>query len=304
MSNMPTTRAMLVQADAPEKRVSELTYVRSRFQVLDEIRRDELVPSVAELAHRLRRRNTALPANTRGQPFRLMFSLDGQLTGIPASTRDRLSAAIQQQTGGRQHPRGGRGIEFWVIGRRGYGRLLLGLRLPGTAAVGATAAGALAADLATLLVLAGDPRRDDAFLDPFAGSGALVSARASWPSRELIAADINRPALWGVPRVRVLVEDARTLPSVADHSVTVVVTDPPWYEFEQGVDPFEDFVRSVLANLTRVLVPRDGRLVILMSRRRAPVVAGLWKEAGLTLRTEVPILVNGHPATVLIGGTN
>jgi tRNA G10 N-methylase Trm11 len=180
---------------------------------------------------------------------------------------------------------------------------MLGMRLPGPPPASATTAGALAPDLATLLVLAASPHRDDVFLDPFAGSGALVIARAAWPYRELICADVERPAVSRVARLRVLAEDARTLPSVADHSVNMIVTDPPWYEFEEGVDDFDDFMRATLTSLVRVLVSHGGRLVILMSRRRAPSVSRLWKEADLALRTEIPILVNGHPASVLIGGT-
>jgi hypothetical protein len=292
--------AILVHTDAPEKKLRSLTYVRNCFLVLDEVRRGELSGALGELANRVRR-SKVLPSSARGEPFRLMFSVDGQLIGAQPAARSRLSAAIERQTGGRQHARGGRGVEFWVIGRRDYGRFLFGLRLQRPPAT-ATAAGALAPDLATLLVLAGEPQRDDVFLDPFAGSGAVVTARAAWPYRELICADIVRPGVPRVPRLRVLAEDARTLQSIADHSVNMIVTDPPWYEFERGVDDFDEFMRATLATLVRVLVPSGSRLVMLMSRQRAPSVAALWKDGGLVLRGEIPILVNGHPASVLIGG--
>jgi hypothetical protein len=293
--------ALIARADLPERKLRKLSYLRNCFQVLDEVERGELPSAVAELANRLRR-DTALPSSTHGEPFRLMFSVDGQLVGVPATARGRLSAAIARQTGGHHHARGGRGVEFWVIGRREYRRFLLGLRLRG-APSNATAAGALAPDLATLLVLAGQPQREDVFLDPFAGSGALVTARAARPYRELICADIAQPPVSRLAHLRVLAEDARTLPSVADHSVNMIVTDPPWYEFEHGADDFDDFMRATLANLVRVLVSHGGRLVLLMSRRQAPLVAGLWNDVGLALRDEIPILVNGHPASVFIGGT-
>jgi len=72
--------AILVHTDAPEKKLCSLTYVRNCFRVLDEVQRGELSGALGELANRLRR-SKVLPSSARGEPFRLMFSVDGQLIG-------------------------------------------------------------------------------------------------------------------------------------------------------------------------------------------------------------------------------
>lgn len=57
-----------------------------------------------------------------------------------------------------------------------------------------------------------------------------------------------------------------------------------------------------MRSFDRVLDRRRGRLVLLVSRREAGVVSELWQPAGLLVEQSHEILVNGHPATVLVGG--
>jgi tRNA G10 N-methylase Trm11 len=110
------------------------------------------------------------------------------------------------------------------------------------------------------------------------------------------------PRLHGSRRVKVLDEDALLLPSVPDGSVTAIVTDPPWGEYEELDQPYEQFTRGMLASFDRVLHPHDGRVVVLVSRRASAGVAELWLKSPLQARDSYDILVNGHPASVLVGG--
>jgi tRNA G10 N-methylase Trm11 len=103
-------------------------------------------------------------------------------------------------------------------------------------------------------------------------------------------------------RVEILDEDALVLPSIADGSVTAVVTDPPWGEHAELDVPYEDFAKAMVTNLERVLHPRHGRLVLLLGRRVAYRVSSVWDSSPLRLRDSYDILVNGHPASVLVGG--
>jgi tRNA G10 N-methylase Trm11 len=200
-------------------------------------------------------------------------------------------------------------VEYWVIGRRDLDSLLFGVRL--TAGPKKTAnRGSLSSDLSTLLVKASEPRSDDVFLDPFGGSGSIVVARLESPFRKAIWSDIRLPELRSeLParlvnsrKVHVLGEDALRLPSVPDGSISSIITDPPWGEYEDLGRPYGDFIAGVMASFDRVLDPVYGRLVILLSRRASSAVAEVWRQANFRIEHSHDILVNGHPATVLVGG--
>lgn len=172
------------------------------------------------------------------------------------------------------------------------------------------ARGSLSADLATLLVKASNPSPDDVFLDPFGGSGAIVEARIASAVRAATYSDTRLsvlrsqllPRLVDSRKVRVLDEDALTLTSVPEGSVSAIVTDPPWGEHEDLGMPYIEFADTMMRSFDRVLDRRRGRLVLLVSRREAGFVSELWQPAGLLVEQSHETLVNGHPATVLVGG--
>jgi hypothetical protein len=279
--------------------VARLPYLKNSFVVLHQWPRTSLAAAVAGLAQVCR---DGL-AGGRVRAFRLMAHVDGELTAIPA--RARLEAAIAAATGARVSPRGG-GDEFWILARQSLGQYLFARRLGKPDQGRARPPGSLAPELAHLLVRLAAPRPADRFLDPFGGSGALVWARSQYPARSLTYSD-QRPGLPGPPpgartpgrAVRVLHDDALRLPSVADQSVDVIVTDPPWGEFEQyGVAP-QQFLADTALSFRRVLA-EGGRLVLVMSRRLDHCAAHCLARAGFAVDPLVPILVNGHPATVIM----
>lgn len=196
--------------------------------------------------------------------------------------------------------RGG-GDELWLIGRRALGTIVLGRRLSRAAKPGP--AGSLSPELSRLLVRMSKPQGGDVFLDPFAGSGALCRARAEWPARRVIGVDLYAEPRFDSPRagapIEFLREDALELPSVESGSASVVATDPPWGEFESFAGSAQEFYAAMAASFRRVLDPRTGRLVLLVSRKMEQLVADELIRAGFEGPRLVPVLVNGHPATVL-----
>jgi hypothetical protein len=254
------------------------------------------------------RKRALLRDQRRGSTFRTMANVDGQLVGLPRETRTRLESVIAEQTSGRFNARGGSGVEYWIVGRRDLDVLMFCLRLT-TGAQKTGGRGSLSSDLSTLLIKAASPQRDDVFLDPFGGSGSLVAARINTPFRKAIYSDIRLvemrpqiPPLLNSQKVDLLAEDALQLPSVPDGSVTSIVTDPPWGEYEDLGIPYDDFAESMMKSFDRVLDRSHGRLVLLVSRRASADVAPLWDLSNLWVRGSHDILVNGHPATVLVGG--
>ncbi|MGH4015688.1 MAG: hypothetical protein ACRDSL_17545 [Pseudonocardiaceae bacterium] len=300
--------SVVVATSAAVNQVAGLPYVKNVFQVLDTVPRGSVAGSTDQLVRHIRKRSL-LRDQRRGAPFRTMTAIDGKLVGLPRDTRARLESVIAEQTGGRFTARGGSVVEYWVVGRRDLDVMMLCLRLTGRSKSSETR-GSLASDLTTLLVKASSPCADDVFLDPFGGSGAIVASRLDSPVRSVTYSDVRLaelrtqlpPRLVQSRKVRLLDEDAAELPSVPTGSITSVVTDPPWGEHETLAVLYETFARRMLAGLDRVLDPRAGRLVLLLSRWAAEPVAALWERADLRIDAAHNILVNGHPATVLVGG--
>lgn len=305
--------AALIRTSAAPEEIARLAYLKNAFAVLGSVpRRKSLPAALPGITGSLGR--WRLPRT--GADFRLMFSEDGQLVGVPAPARDTLQRRIAKATGGTFVARGG-GEEFWTIARRDLDEVLFTRRLPQPKRR-RPAKGELAPELAELIVSAAGPARpDDVILDPFAGSGALLAARASSPFRTLVCSDLRyaggeRPDL-RAKRVRVLADDARTLPSLDAESVDVIITDPPWGEFagEQNAAPATGtendaertaagttLITDALTAFDRVLRP-GGAVVMLLSRRLAATLGTTWPVEMLRIDRQYELLVNGHPATLL-----
>jgi 16S rRNA G966 N2-methylase RsmD len=298
--------AVMINTDAPVGRITGLPYITNAFVVIATAqRRRSIEQSVAELARSVDRwdRSDRVPP---GKPFRIMYSDEGKLAGVKGRGRSDLEAAVARFVRGRLDPRGGSGNEFWVITRRDHQQALLARRITKRKSAEA-AKGALRPDLAALLIKAARLGTSDVLLDPFGGSGAVVAAALRGAVKQAIYSDLHQPrkdidrTLERSSKVLLLREDARRLPSIGDHSVDVIVTDPPWNEYEQLDGDYGDFIVEVLASFRRVLKDK-GRLVMLTSRNSATALGDRWPEHGFDLRRTIDILVNGHPASVLIGG--
>lgn len=281
-----------------------LPFVNNAFRVIGRVPRGNLPAAVRRLAKLVPKADLEPSGGKHG--FRVMAQIDGQLTGLDRAARAALEQALSAKLRSRVTSRGG-GDEYWVIGRTDLNELLLAARLP-KQPNRKPAAGALSAELSSMLIAASRPDRRDRFLDPFAGSGALLVARLARPARRLDYVDERLTELrQSLPdsltrknsAVRLFGGDARRLTMIGDHDVDVIVTDPPWGEHEDVDGPYESFAAEVAAEFDRVLSPRHGRLVLLSARQKAEI----WADALGPLATDrqLEILINGHPATVLIG---
>lgn len=299
---------MVFDSSSHAEQVASLRYIKNSFQVLDAVPRVSVAGSTDQLVKQIRKR-VLLRDQPQRSAFRTMVNVDGQLVGLPRDVRGRLESVISEQTGGRLIARGGSGVEYWVIGRRDLNVMMLCLRLR-SGAKKPDARGSLSGDLSTLLVKMSNPSANDVFLDPFGGSGAIVEARIASAFQAAVYSDTRLSELRAQlsyrlinsRKVRVLDEDALTLPSLLDGSISAIVTDPPWGEHEDLGMPYNKFADAMMRNFDRVLDRRRGRLVLLASRRESSTITGLWKPVGLEVKETYEILVNGHPATVLVGG--
>ncbi len=299
--------AMVLESTSAPNKVAAVPFIKNAFVVIAETGRGDLDKGVVQLGRVAEKRAFPKLPGSAGR-FRVMVHVDGSLAPVSPRAKSAIERTIAARTGSRVEPRG-MCQEYWVVGRQGMKELLLCARLP-KAQKPNKAKGAISHELSAMLVAASRPTPQDVFLDPFGGSGSFPAARLELPVKQVWYSDLDLALhrrdltrqLTDGKRVRLLSEDALTLPSVADGSVDAIVTDPPWGEHEDLGRPYDDFASAVGRSFARVLHPRRGRYVLLMNRRNATTMRDGLAGAGLPPDDEHEVLVNGHPATVLIGG--
>jgi predicted RNA methylase len=296
--------SLIFESESRYAQVVQIPFVKNSFTVIADVVRRDLDEGVLELADSLR--YDGLDANA--DSFRVMFHVDGALVPVSPRAKRALETEITYASGQRMVGRGS-GEEYWVVGRTDFDYLMLCRRhiRPKRAA---KAAGAISHELSSLLVAASRPAPDDVFLDPFAGSGSFTNARMSFPAKRIVYSDAElarlREDFPAAVReggdVEFLDEDALALPSFGDHEVDVIVTDPPWGEYEELPLALPEFLDAMARSFDRVLAPRTGRFVLLIARMAAEEAEKALTANHLAVASFHEILVNGHPATVLVGG--
>lgn len=298
--------ALVFDSTASESQVGAISFVKNAFVVLTGTPRGSIDKGVEQLGRVVGK--VQIPRQSpKLNKFRTMIHVDGELSSVNPKSKVALERAIASRTGARLEPRG-MCQEYWVVGRLDMRELLLCMRLPKPKRP-PKARGAISYELSAMLIHASRPVAREIFLDPFGGSGSLVQARLEMPAREIWYSDRDlrefRPQfpreMVSDKRVRLLADDAMTLSSIPDGKIDVIVTDPPWGEHEDLEGPYPDFAQAMGKSFDRVLHPLHGRFVILCSRRTSDTIAKSMEGASFTVRSSHSILVNGHPATVLIG---
>jgi 16S rRNA G966 N2-methylase RsmD len=299
--------AMIFDSPAGEDKIARIPFAKNAFTVIGSVPRGRIDRGVGQLG-RFAASAKFPPGSLRNPRFRTMIHIDGGLSAVDRGAKSGLDRAISVRTGQRVEPRG-MCQEYWVIGRTGLGELLLCARLPKQKRA-PKGRGALSHELSSMMVAASLPNARDVFLDPFAGSGSFVLARAESDARRILYSDVNLRdferdfprELRADRRIEFLGDDALILGSLSDGQVDVIVTDPPWGEHEDVGMPYADFARAMVKSFNRVLRRAGGRFVVLTSRQTAGIMEKEFIEGGFSVSSTHEILVNGHPATVLIGG--
>ncbi|MGH3168761.1 MAG: hypothetical protein ACRDN0_23130 [Trebonia sp.] len=298
--------AMIFDSTSPEGRVAGIPFTKNSFVVITSTPRGRIDKGVIQLG-RLASSAKFPRSAVRNPRFRTMIHIDGGLSGVDKQAKVTLERAISARTGQQVEPRG-MCQEYWVVGRLDLGELLLCARLPKERRP-QKAKGALSYEISAMLVAASRPSPRDVFLDPFAGSGSFVLARAESPARQIWYSDTDLKVfkrefpreLTVGKRIDFLDENALSLRSVPDGSVDVIVTDPPWGEHEDIGMPYAEFARAMVKSFDRVLNRSRGRFVILTSRKTALSVEREFLRGGFSISSAHEVLVNGHPATVFAG---
>jgi len=163
------------------------------------------------------------------------------------------------------------------------------------------AKGELYPELAYLLCLISEPDKNDVFLDPFAGHGAIPAQRLHFPHKQIRAGEINRALQKSLKKsfgkkVTVDPVNALNLNTIPDSSIDKIVTDPPWglYDTNKNIPKFYSLM---LKQFVRVLKP-GGVLVILTAQKELFKKLLEGSENQLKLEEEYNTLVSGKKAGV------
>lgn len=130
--------------------------------------------------------------------------------------------------------------------------------------------GELYPELAYILCLISEPKKDDVFFDPFAGHGSIPAQRLHFPHKEIRAGEIDRDLQRKLEKklgkkVIVYPVDALSLSTISDSSIDKIVTDPPWGIYEKDIN-IPLFYKLMLKQFHRVL-KTDGVLVVLTAQK-------------------------------------
>ena len=152
--------------------------------------------------------------------------------------------------------------------------------------------GELRPEFAYLMCLCGQPTKQSVILDPFAGYGAIpAQLKKHFPFERLIANDID-PG-----KMQAMCEDALHLTSIADASIDLIITDPPWGYYED-IGDITLFYEAMLKEFRRIL-KEDGRAVVL-SARKEEFARAIELSGAFEIEQAIHTLVNGKKANVYV----
>jgi len=303
----------MFESKTPPKRLLSVGYINNVFLVIEHLESVNSVSDALEVVAKRLSRNRSLgrlvePWEKR---FRIMVSDENRLVSVQGDTKMRIRSEIERHTKLICSPRGG-GTEYWVI-RRQSGHAFFCKRLSKRSRTGKDLRkGELRPELAHLLCLLSEPRPEDIFLDPFAGSGAIPLARTNYPYNMIFAFDSDgenvrlirsriKEGKELIPRksspLIVGLQDARHLVRLQNGFIHKIVTDPPWGLYDTSLADLPSFYREVLGELCRVT--KSGGLIVLLLGDRE-LAAQLSNQFRLELETcaTYNVLVSGKKATV------
>ena len=269
------------------------------FSIEASTTRGPLPHSVSRLTAQLAKRGIA--GIRKDDTFRIMAHIDGQLTSIDRARRTTLEIMIESLTGTRVRSRG-EGMEYWIIGRKGWKNLFFGTRLR-TPATPAPNKGELAPNLASLLITLSEPRPDEDFIDPFAGSGGIVQQRLKWPAARVHFNDLKTHAprnLMRTGRVSTSSWDTRRPPVSFHGCFSTIVTDPPWGEYMDIGGDYRQWAEEATTGMMRLLRTEGSTIVLLSNRANENMWVASINESPLHVENRIPLLINGHPASAIV----
>lgn len=294
---------VIFETSAPQEKIKSLKYFNNSFILLSRVETTpetsnaSIVKKLYQDTHFKNIRKYIL--YNRKHSFRTIISRENQLTSINNEIIRKIEHKIQLETGlsvNRQNA----DYEIWFLIRK-EGCAFLGIRI--TKLKKDYAKGELRQELAHLLCLLSEPQREDIFLDPFAGVGAITQELAiNFPYKKITTGERDPKSLT-ILRQRLLKKrgvfiehlDALNLKSIESKSIDKIITDPPWGFYKQQKTDFNWFYTKMLTEFIRVT--KSGGIIIILTGKKdvfENVINSLKDKA--TLLKKYDILVSGKKA--------
>lgn len=291
-----TLDGLVVYATEKQPRdIKRLGFFNNSYLLLKQVGSGDLI----EFTNSLHPTGILLPS--KRSSFRVMFSNENQLAAVAPGTLAILEEKIANEVlfVNRTRPE----IEFLVLKRR-EGNCFFGQRLtqhPDYKKV--LAPGQLRPELASLLCWIAGVDANDVFLDPFSGPGSIPVARSKMGEyKQILAGDIDPTLLPDLKLTARKIDqkfivgtwDATNLSTIADFSVSKIVSDPPWGVYKP-VD-FDTLYPAFLQEANRVL--KNGGTLVILTPQKDIFKQYLSAISGLKLVKQYDILVSGKKAAV------
>lgn len=164
--------------------------------------------------------------------------------------------------------------------------------------------GELRPEIAYLICSMANPCENDIIAEPFCGYGSIpVQLAKKFRFSKLYVSDIDEEKIKLVKEkkqlkdnesIDVSCQDAFLLSQIADKSVNLVITDPPWGFFED-IGNIHDFYSKMFDSFERILADKS-RIVVLTARKDE--FEEVVSEKKLKIEKSLHTLVNGKKASV------
>lgn len=248
------------------------------------------------------------PSKGKSKTFRIMISDKNNLVSIDKKNKQDLENLIVRQTSLRVD-RALADEEFWIL-KRSENMALFMQRLYNHAHKAydkILQKGELKPEIAYILNYLSSPSPDDVYLDPFSGSGALAYSRQYYfgPCKKLYVFDVDPnkiKTIQAITRAESITCDIRAVDifdictAIPPHTVTKIVTDPPWGYFEQ-IENMYSFYCNMLEKLIKITAS-DADFIILTSREQDFSLA--LKNYNIINLQQHDILLSGKKATISV----
>lgn len=302
---LPQTEVKLVldglivyETSASIKEITDLPFFNNSFYVFHFFKKIEpdSLPGMIKFVYQSNfLEKIAVPRiEGRDRTFRVISSKENKLGVIDQNLQKNIENKIAKETR-LTLDRGKPQLEFWFLERlEGVG--FFGLRLTYKHSAENLNPGELRPELASLLCSLSEPEKEDVFLDPFCGWGAIPLARKKLPYSKIFCSDVDQEK---VDRLKGMDLEATTASAedssyLENSSVNKIVTDPPWGLAEDiEVEPL---YKKMMGEFARVLKP--GGLLIVLTSRKLIFEELLANYPQFKLEKKFDILVNGKKAGV------
>ncbi|MGD2091252.1 MAG: RsmD family RNA methyltransferase [Candidatus Aminicenantes bacterium] len=308
---------VVYKSNAAISEIKKLKFFNNSFLLLKKFQNmgqqnpiEKMLKNIAGLKNLEELISTHVPPFHKNKTFRIMVSIENRFAvGNKHYLKiiEKKIAKVASLRLDRRNP----AIEFWFLLRReGVGFFMLRLtKHPAYEKV--LKKGELRPELAHILCIMSQPNRDDIFLDPFCGYGAIPVERAqSFPFNLVFASDTDEEKIeylknriknlkskkikkYFIPKVL----NALDLKAFEDNFINKIVTDPPWGLFREMTMETPEFYALMLKEFLRIL-KINGIIVILTAKKEEVERAAADLRDKIKIVEKYDILVSGQKAAI------